>query len=182
MLSFPTMTPRELRNQLLMLALYGLLVVAVVASLRQRPAPSAVHLRLVTERLAPLPVRAIAGAIDALPVAAAMLIWWLTQEQASDSVQWLIVVGGVMLYVGHVSVFEAMLGASPGKMIFGLRVVRSDGGPPGPGAIILRNLLRPLDVPLGGLGMALLNPLSQRLGDIAAGTTVIRAPQDPKQP
>lgn len=174
-LSFPAMTPRELRDQLLMLALYSLLVVAVVASLRQRPMPSADRLRALTQRLAPLPVRAFAGAIDALPLPATLLVWWLMRDRAGESAQLLIAVGGVLLYLGHVMVCEAVAGTSLGKALFGLKVVRTDGSPPGPGAIILRNLLRPLDLPLAGLGMALLNPLSQRLGDIAAGTTVIRA-------
>ena len=181
-LSFPAMTAGEIRDQLLMLALYGLLVVAVVASLRQRPMPSAESLRTLVQQLAPLSLRAIAGAIDALPLPAATLGWWLSQGRVSETTQWLIVLGGVMLYIGHVMVSEAVGGKSLGKIIFGLRVVRTDGASPGPGAIILRNLLRPLDLPLAGLGMALLNPLSQRLGDIAAGTTVIRAPEPPKPP
>ena len=181
-LSFPAMTPREIRDQLLMLALYGLLVVAVVASLRHRPMPSAERLRALTQQLAPLPVRAFAGAIDALPLPAALVIWWLTQERASESVQLLIVLGGPLLYLGHVSIVEAVTGTSLGKALFGLKVVRTDGETPGPGAIILRNLLRPLDLPLAGLGMALLNPLSQRLGDIAAGTTVVKVAQESRQP
>ncbi len=74
-------------------------------------------------------------------------------------------------------VSEAMFGASPGKYWMRLKVVRLDGGPLGLGDVIVRNLLKPIDfLPvlylLGGL-LVLVTPGAQRLGDLAAGTTVV---------
>lgn len=173
-LSFPSMTPQEIRDQILMLALYGLLIVAVVAVLRQRPTPSAERLRDMAELLAPLSLRAAAGIVDALPLAIAAATWWLARDWIGATGQWMILVVGAVVYFGHVMTAEAATGRSLGKVLFGLKVVKTDGTAPGPGAIVLRNLLRPLDVPTLGLGLALLNPLQQRIGDMAAGTTVIR--------
>lgn len=74
-------------------------------------------------------------------------------------------------------VFEVLRGATPGKQVFGLRVVHDDGTPIGWNASILRNLLRGADfLPFGymvGLISTLVDVEGRRLGDIAAGTVVI---------
>jgi len=85
---------------------------------------------------------------------------------------WITLVG--ILYF---TVPEAMFGATPGKAWARVRVVRLDGRPLGLGSVVVRNLLKPIDfLPLlyllGGL-LVLLSAGSQRLGDIAAGTTVV---------
>ncbi|MCC2638336.1 MAG: hypothetical protein K0Q68_2055 [Moraxellaceae bacterium] len=71
-------------------------------------------------------------------------------------------------------------GATPGKRSVGLRVVESDGRPVGFAASVIRNLLRTADfLPfLFGFGLLfmLFHPRFQRLGDLAAGTLVIWAP------
>lgn len=72
---------------------------------------------------------------------------------------------------------EAMFGATPGKHWAGLRVVRVDGRPLTAGAVVIRNLMRLIDgLPffylIGGLSV-LVTRNSQRLGDLAAGTTVV---------
>jgi len=77
----------------------------------------------------------------------------------------------------YFTVSEAMFGASPGKYWMRLKVVRLDGRPLGLGEVIVRNLLKPIDfLPvlylLGGL-LVLATPGAQRLGDLAAGTTVV---------
>lgn len=76
-------------------------------------------------------------------------------------------------------------GQTLGKRIFKLRVVDSAGLRLEPSQIIIRNLLRLVDgLPafylLGGV-TCLLNSKMQRLGDIAAGTVVVRVP-DVSQP
>ncbi len=166
----------EVREQMITLLLYSLLVVAVVAVLRQRPVPPADRLRDVAQQLAPLNVRFAAGAIDGIPIVLTAAAWWMFEERLGSVGQWIVVLAGSTVYLGHVMVAEAATGRSLGKRLFRLKVVRTDGGEAGPGAILLRNVLRPLDVPTLGLGLAWLNPLRQRLGDIAAGTTVIRTP------
>ncbi len=68
-------------------------------------------------------------------------------------------------------------GATPGKRLFGLRVVMDSGLPVTPAASISRNLLRAADfLPLlygFGLLSMLLRQDFKRLGDLAAGTLVV---------
>ncbi|MEX2383483.1 MAG: RDD family protein [Thermoanaerobaculia bacterium] len=66
----------------------------------------------------------------------------------------------------------AMRGRTPGKKMVGLRVVSRSGGTASAGALAVRNLLRPVDLLVGVLLMAL-DPLSRRLGDRLAGTLVV---------
>lgn len=72
-------------------------------------------------------------------------------------------------------------GQTVGKRMFGLRVIRDDGAPAGFMAVLIRNLLRVVDFlpALYGLGlvMVIASSRSQRLGDLAAGTYVVRAPR-----
>ena len=72
-------------------------------------------------------------------------------------------------------------GQTVGKRMFGLRVIRDDGAPAGFMAVLIRNLLRVVDfLPVFyGLGLVIViaSARSQRLGDIAAGTYVVRAPR-----
>lgn len=68
-------------------------------------------------------------------------------------------------------------GQSVGKKILNIRVIKVDGSTPSLGSYLLRWLLYMVDVPLtGGLGVVvvLLNKNNQRLGDLAAGTMVIK--------
>jgi uncharacterized RDD family membrane protein YckC len=69
-------------------------------------------------------------------------------------------------------------GQTPGKRVAGLRVMREGGAPVDFRSSCVRNLLRPVDyLPgfylFGGL-LVLLTARRQRLGDLAAGTLVIR--------
>jgi uncharacterized RDD family membrane protein YckC len=69
-------------------------------------------------------------------------------------------------------------GSSPGKWLVGLRVVRLDGLRIGMRASCIRNLMRAADVLpssyVVGLTSMLISLRSQRLGDLAAGTLVVR--------
>lgn len=76
-------------------------------------------------------------------------------------------------------VFEIVMeGQSPGKRQMNIKVVRMDGTPPTIGNYVLRWLLRLLEIDLlsGALAMVTIaiNGKGQRLGDIAASTTVVR--------
>jgi uncharacterized RDD family membrane protein YckC len=81
------------------------------------------------------------------------------------------------LWMAYYIVPEAVFGASLGKMFTGLCVVRVDGRPLGVGSIVVRNLLRFVDVLPGlyliGGFLVLLTGSNQRLGDLLAGTTVV---------
>lgn len=74
--------------------------------------------------------------------------------------------------------FEGLLGWTPGKKIFGVRVANErTGRRPGLFRALLRNLLRPLDGPFGlylpGWLVAMLSDRRKRLGDWIAGTVVV---------
>lgn len=72
---------------------------------------------------------------------------------------------------------EATLGASVGKLLLGLRVVKLDGSPIDWPAAIVRNILRLVDGLFFYLVGAILvwqSPQRQRLGDRVAGTVVVR--------
>lgn len=72
-------------------------------------------------------------------------------------------------------------GQTIGKRLLNIRVIDARGLRLQPSQIIIRNLLRMVDaLPafyLFGGGVALLHPNYQRLGDIAAGTVVVRTPK-----
>ena len=74
--------------------------------------------------------------------------------------------------------FEGLLGWTPGKKIFGIRVIdERTGRKPGLFRAFLRTLLRPLDDPFGfylpGWLVAMLSERRKRLGDWVAGTVVV---------
>ena len=75
-------------------------------------------------------------------------------------------------------IFEiTMNGQSPGKRALGIKVVRLDGSQPTIANYIMRFVLWPIDVILTGsiaITFILLTKNSQRLGDLAAGTTVVK--------
>ncbi|MAZ27242.1 MAG: transporter [Cytophagaceae bacterium] len=68
-------------------------------------------------------------------------------------------------------------GRTPGKAALNIRVVKLDGSKPGLGSFFIRWIMRVVDISLTSGGIAvftiLFNGKGQRLGDLAAGTTVI---------
>jgi uncharacterized RDD family membrane protein YckC len=72
-------------------------------------------------------------------------------------------------------------GQTVGKRMYGLRVIGEDGSPATFTAVLVRNLARIIDFLPGfyavGLLTVIVTPRSQRLGDLAAGTYVVRAPK-----
>jgi uncharacterized membrane protein SpoIIM required for sporulation/uncharacterized RDD family membrane protein YckC len=82
---------------------------------------------------------------------------------------------------GYFTLFEALNGGrSPGKQALGIRVVMDTGRPVTAGAAVIRNLVRLLDcyfpiLPfLPALVMMFVTRSNKRLGDMAAGTIVVR--------
>ncbi len=73
-------------------------------------------------------------------------------------------------------------GRTPGKRVAGLRVVRDGGGPVRFRESAVRNIIRVVDLlppvtyAVGALAI-MLTSRNQRLGDLAAGTLVVRAPR-----
>jgi uncharacterized RDD family membrane protein YckC len=85
-----------------------------------------------------------------------------------------------LTYLGYFIGCEAVWAKTPGKRLFGLHVLQLDGQPCTGGQAVIRGLLRVLDAnPLffGGLpavAIVLLTRRNQRLGDLLAGTVVVR--------
>ena len=83
-----------------------------------------------------------------------------------------------LIFWGYYPIFElSWQGRTPGKRAQRLRVVRTDGQPAGAAAIMVRNLIRILDVflfPFLAVISMIVTTRAQRLGDLAAGTMVVR--------
>ena len=81
-----------------------------------------------------------------------------------------------VLWFYHVFFELSRWGATPAKMIFGLRVVDEAGGSVSLGQSMIRNFLRLMEVitPFMPL-VAFFHPRFQRLGDLAAGSLVVYA-------
>lgn len=89
------------------------------------------------------------------------------------------VLGSFLVFFGYYIFFEIIWkGQSPGKRAVGLRVIRDDGLPLNFSASVIRNLIRIIDFMPGTYGAGVLtmclNKRWKRLGDIAAGTLVVR--------
>ena len=122
--------------------------------------------------------RSLAAFLDYLALAVLLLLWtlavaFLVSRLSATAATALFAVGVFLLDWGYFAGFEiATGGRTPGKLALKLRVVTAEGGSPGAGALLTRNLVRSLDLVFGVLLMAL-DPLSRRLGDRLAGTLVI---------
>jgi uncharacterized RDD family membrane protein YckC len=85
----------------------------------------------------------------------------------------------LLVVFGYPIAMETRFGATVGKLLFGLRVVTVEGGPIRFRHAAIRAFLQLVDVwliPVGVIGVVtmLLSPQSQRLGDLAAGTVILR--------
>lgn len=87
-------------------------------------------------------------------------------------------VAAIVLLVAPILTEILWRGRSPGKALFGLRVVGADGSPEAPRQAAVRGLVALVDIyaSLGFLALvsSMLSASSQRLGDLAAGTVVLR--------
>jgi len=81
------------------------------------------------------------------------------------------------VYFGYFLVAEAVTGGkTPGKGAMGLRVIRLDGSAADFGALAVRNVIRIVDVAVVLIGIVVMffQPQTRRLGDLGAGTIVVR--------
>lgn len=84
-----------------------------------------------------------------------------------------------LIFIGWFIIFETWWsGRTPGKRALGLRVLRDGGFPIDPGAAVIRNLVRIVELGFGFYAVSALSALiskeNKRLGDLAAGTIVVR--------
>ncbi|GLY28439.1 RDD family protein [Kineosporia sp. NBRC 101731] len=131
--------------------------------------------------------RALALVADlVLTVTVFLLLYWLlyatsgSVDEAAGSALVLVTVLGVG--VGMPILIETLTrGRSLGKWLAGLRVVRDDGGPIRARHALIRGLLAVLEIYWSAGSIALLTSLvnkrGKRLGDLVAGTYVIRERQ-----
>ena len=101
------------------------------------------------------------------------------QKIASAIVEGVFIFALFMLFFGYFILFEWLWqGRTPGKRLLGIRVVRDGGFPVDLISSVIRNVVRILEAALGFYAIsavsALLSPLNRRLGDLAAGTIVVR--------
>jgi uncharacterized RDD family membrane protein YckC len=87
----------------------------------------------------------------------------------------------LLIFWGYHVAFETWgRGQTPGKRIFGLRVIKDDGSPVGFLDAVVRNLVRVVDIlPSSyaiGVVAIFLSKQHKRLGDMAAGTLVVHEP------
>ena len=139
--------------------------------------------------------RLAAGVIDQLLRTAVLLALVVLVAVLADRAA---PAGGILLALLFVALFLVQFvydvlfetlaaGRTPGKRWTGLRVVKVGGGPVGFMASALRNILRIVDALPGfylvGILCVLFTRNNQRLGDLAAGTLVVRErKQHPAQP
>ena len=122
--------------------------------------------------------RSLAAVLDYLVLTGLAILWalvvaLLTIRLAGSWWVALFLTGWFLLDWGYFAGLEiATGGRTLGKLAVKLRVVTAEGGTPGAGALLTRNLVRSLDLVFGALLMAI-DPLSQRIGDRLAGTLVV---------
>ncbi|HEX9705152.1 MAG TPA: stage II sporulation protein M [Gemmatimonadales bacterium] len=92
---------------------------------------------------------------------------------------WFVGIGIILSFLiiwGYYVLFEALNGGrTPGKKYVGIRTLMDTGHPITFGAAAARNLVRMVDsLPIVGLPMVLLHSQHKRLGDLVAGTIVVR--------
>ncbi|HEV8380080.1 MAG TPA: stage II sporulation protein M [Gemmatimonadales bacterium] len=139
--------------------------------------------------LAGIGSRVAAALLDVLLLVIALLALWIGGGAILDEIprgpakSWL---NAGMIFLtfsflwGYFALFEALNGGrTPGKQALGIRVVMDTGRSITPTAAVIRNLVRLVDCnfPAGFLPALIavfLHPSNKRLGDMAAGTIVVR--------
>lgn len=147
---------------------------------------------LLEMRPARVPARILSALIDVAIVMIGGLAWnWVIQEFRQDSaarVQSVVLIGQILISLAYPIATETLTkGRTVGALVVGLRATRDDGG-----VIRFRHALirwvtfwafdfAVWTAMLGGVVCASLHPQGKRLGDLLAGTIVIRtrAPRGP---
>ncbi len=129
--------------------------------------------------------RALAALLDLSLLGLAGVLVIMASTTAASLTELDALVGPAALAIGFILPVAGPLllellhgGQTPGKRLLELRVLSLDGGPAGRGQIFLRNVVRLVDfLPFGyfiGLCTAFATGRVQRLGDLVAGTVVVR--------
>jgi uncharacterized RDD family membrane protein YckC len=133
--------------------------------------------------LAGIGSRATALLVDLLIQAVLIWVIGLAATAISDGIgAATIAVGSFVVLFGYSTLFEGLRGGrTPGKALLGIAVVSADASPARLQQALIRNVVRFIDILPGtylvGLIAVLASPRNQRVGDLAAGTLVVRAPR-----
>lgn len=134
----------------------------------------------INQRTAHLGERMLAYLIDSFVIGAytILVIWMLVSIEIEFSDFWAVyLLLGLPAFLYYVLLETFMDGKTIGKSLMHIRVVKLDGSKPGFANYFIRWILRIVDVVLTSGGLAVLTILirgnGQRIGDIAAGTTII---------
>lgn len=122
--------------------------------------------------------RAAAGILDLLAVAQLTVPVALIAGQAPAYLSRSAFLSWLALAFAYYAVPEAIWGTSLFKRVVGLRVTRTDGGRPKPWQIAVRTIVRVIDLLpilyiLGFVVILIGGSRQQRLGDLAARTTIV---------
>ncbi|MEW6366901.1 MAG: RDD family protein [Acidobacteriota bacterium] len=134
----------------------------------------------ITLPIARMGSRVLACFIDYIVVFVLVIAWivgWITlQTWLRTGAGWAVAIAILGLFLidyGYFAGLEiATGGRTIGKALFHLRVVTRAGGRPGPASLMIRNLVRSIDL-LIGVPLGAIDPLARRLGDRLAGTLVV---------
>lgn len=142
----------------------------------------------ITQRLAPFPVRLWSALVDLVFI---LVVFFGIERMMAIPMGLLgidpALLQAVLLLLSTAGVFGYFIlleglcgGRTVGKMIFKLRTVGIDGTPLTFSQAVYRNLLRPADffpvAFLSGLVCMFITEKSQRIGDLVAGSMVVRQP------
>ncbi|MBT8302721.1 MAG: RDD family protein [Maribacter sp.] len=134
----------------------------------------------ISQNTAHLGDRMLAYLIDSFVIGAytILVVWMLLALEIDFGDLWaLYLVLSLPAFLYYVLLETFMNGKTIGKELMHIRVVKLDGSKPGFSSYFIRWILRIIDVVLTFGGLAVLTILirgnGQRIGDIAAGTTVI---------
>lgn len=135
---------------------------------------------IIDQNTAHLGERMLAFLVDTLVIVIyyVLMIWLLIVLDVEPGDQWAIyMVAGLPAFLYYLMFETFMDGKTIGKHIMQLRVVKLDGSKPDFSSYFIRWILRIVDVSISSGGVAVFTILmrgkGQRVGDIAAGTTVI---------
>jgi uncharacterized RDD family membrane protein YckC len=117
---------------------------------------------------------------------AALIMASLGGVRSQRTFYWIEFAPAAGLYLLYHPIVEIALGGqTPGKRMAGVRVVSRNGQPPTVAAILIRNIFRLIDsMPMFytvGLLTTILTRDSVRIGDLAAGTVLVRLPADDRK-
>jgi uncharacterized RDD family membrane protein YckC len=130
--------------------------------------------------VAPFPLRILAAVVDyflfTILVIAMMVLGIFGAGFLGFRSPWILAAMLILYFLleyGYFAGLEILMnGQTPGKRALGLRVTTRHGGQASPGAILIRNAFRSLDMAVGVIFM-IIDPLGRRIGDRVGGTLVL---------